>query len=159
MTISELTLESSDLSPRAVSRCSWVPAAAQMVAGAESANRSGKVRCRRDRECGGSAIPSSPQQICAWRRAAGLPVAEVSAPEALFGPTVVAAPVSEPAGTVAAETAETPPDIVPAQLRVIVVRRLKYACRASEEVVVQAPAPAQMIEGGLRPSRRSRGCW
>jgi transposase len=86
-------------------------------------------------------------------------VAEVSAPEALFGPTVVAAPVSEPAGTVAAETAETPPDIVPAQLRVIVVRRLKYACRASEEVVVQAPAPAQMIEGGLRPSRRSRGCW
>ena len=40
-------------------------------------------------------------------------------------------------------------DIVPAQLRVIVVRRPKYACRACEDVVMQAPAPARLIEGGL----------
>ena len=40
-------------------------------------------------------------------------------------------------------------DIVPAQLRVLVVRRPKYACRASEDVVVQAPAPARLIEGGI----------
>jgi transposase len=40
-------------------------------------------------------------------------------------------------------------DIVPAQLRVLVVRRLKYACRVCEEVVVQAPAPARLIEGGI----------
>ena len=40
-------------------------------------------------------------------------------------------------------------DIVPAQLRVIVVRRPKYGCRACEDVVVQAPAPARLIEGGL----------
>ncbi len=40
-------------------------------------------------------------------------------------------------------------DIVPAQLRVLVVRRPKYACRACEEGVVQAPAPARLIEGGL----------
>jgi transposase len=40
-------------------------------------------------------------------------------------------------------------DIVPAQLRVLVVRRPKYACRACENVVVQAPAPARLIEGGL----------
>jgi transposase len=40
-------------------------------------------------------------------------------------------------------------DIVPAQLRVILVRRPKYACRACEDVVVQAPAPARLIEGGL----------
>lgn len=40
-------------------------------------------------------------------------------------------------------------DIVPAQLRVIVVRRPKYACRACEDVVVQASAPARLIEGGL----------
>ncbi|MBJ6126638.1 IS66 family transposase [Microvirga splendida] len=39
-------------------------------------------------------------------------------------------------------------DIVPAQLRVLVVRRPKYACRACE-AVVQAPAPARVIEGGL----------
>ena len=46
-------------------------------------------------------------------------------------------------------------DIVPAQLRVIVVRRPKYACRACEDVVVQAPAPARLIEGGL-PDRGHR---
>jgi transposase len=40
-------------------------------------------------------------------------------------------------------------DIVPAQLRVLVVRRPKYACRACADVVVQAPAPARLIEGGL----------
>ena len=40
-------------------------------------------------------------------------------------------------------------DIVPAQLRVLVVRRPKYACRSCEEVVVQSPAPARLIEGGL----------
>ena len=31
-------------------------------------------------------------------------------------------------------------DIVPAQFRVLVVRRPKYACRACEDVVVQAPS-------------------
>jgi transposase len=40
-------------------------------------------------------------------------------------------------------------DIVPAQFRVLVVHRPKYACRSCEEVVVQAPAPARLIEGGL----------
>jgi transposase len=40
-------------------------------------------------------------------------------------------------------------DIVPAQFRVLVVRRPKYACRACENVVVQANAPARLIEGGL----------
>ena len=40
-------------------------------------------------------------------------------------------------------------DVVPAQFRVLVVRRPKYACRSCEDVVVQAPAPARLIEGGL----------
>ncbi len=40
-------------------------------------------------------------------------------------------------------------DVVPAQFRVLVVRRPKYACRACEEAVLQAPAPARLIEGGL----------
>ena len=40
-------------------------------------------------------------------------------------------------------------DVVPAQVRVLVIRRPKYACRACEEVVLQAPAPARLIEGGL----------
>jgi transposase len=40
-------------------------------------------------------------------------------------------------------------DIVPAQFRVLVVRRPKYACRTCTDVVAQAPAPARLIEGGL----------
>ena len=40
-------------------------------------------------------------------------------------------------------------DIVPAQLRVIVTVRPKYACRVCEEGVTQARAPAHLIEGGL----------
>jgi transposase len=40
-------------------------------------------------------------------------------------------------------------DIVPAQLRVKVVCRPRYACRACEAAVVQAPAPARSIDGGM----------
>jgi transposase len=40
-------------------------------------------------------------------------------------------------------------DVIPAQFRVLVTRRPKYACRACEEGVTQAPAPARLIEGGL----------
>ena len=40
-------------------------------------------------------------------------------------------------------------DIVPAQFRVLVTIRPKYACRTCEDGVVQAPAPARLIEGGL----------
>src|SRR3712207_4205231 len=40
-------------------------------------------------------------------------------------------------------------DIVPAQLRVRVIRRPRYACRACAEAVVQAPAPERPITGGM----------
>jgi len=47
-------------------------------------------------------------------------------------------------------------DKVPAKVRVIVTRRPKYACRTCEKTgadtvagVIQAPAPARLIEGGL----------
>ena len=40
-------------------------------------------------------------------------------------------------------------DIIPAQFKVIVTRRPKYGCRACESAVVQAAAPARLIEGGL----------
>ena len=39
--------------------------------------------------------------------------------------------------------------IVPAQLRVIVTVRPKYACRVCEKGVTQAPAPAHLIEGAI----------
>ena len=40
-------------------------------------------------------------------------------------------------------------DIVPAQLRVRVTRRPRYACRACEGAVVVAPAPDRPIDGGM----------
>jgi transposase len=40
-------------------------------------------------------------------------------------------------------------DVIPAQFRVIVTHRPKYACRACEEAVVQTPAPERLIKGGL----------
>ena len=40
-------------------------------------------------------------------------------------------------------------DVIPAQLRVIVTRRPKYACRACTDGVVQAPTPARLIQAGL----------
>lgn len=40
-------------------------------------------------------------------------------------------------------------DIIPAQFRVIVTRRPKYACRSCKDGVLQAPAKPRLIEGGL----------
>jgi transposase len=40
-------------------------------------------------------------------------------------------------------------DVIPAQFRVIVTHRPKYACRACEQAVVQAPAPERLIKSGL----------
>ena len=40
-------------------------------------------------------------------------------------------------------------DAIPAQYRVLVTHRPKYACRACEQAVVQAPAPERLIKGGL----------
>jgi transposase len=47
------------------------------------------------------------------------------------------------------ETREEMLDIVPAQLRVKVIRRPRYGCRACEGAVVQAPAPERPITGGM----------
>lgn len=40
-------------------------------------------------------------------------------------------------------------DIIPAQFRVLVTIRPKYACRSCAEKVAQAPAPDRIIRGGL----------
>ncbi|HME85283.1 MAG TPA: IS66 family transposase [Roseiarcus sp.] len=40
-------------------------------------------------------------------------------------------------------------DRAPAQIRVLRTIRPKYACRACEGPIVQAPAPARLVEGGL----------
>ena len=40
-------------------------------------------------------------------------------------------------------------DVIPAQFKVIVTRRPKYACQACAGEVVQAPAPERLIESGI----------
>ena len=40
-------------------------------------------------------------------------------------------------------------DYVPAQIRVQVIRRPRYGCRACEGAIVQAPAPERPIDGGM----------
>jgi len=40
-------------------------------------------------------------------------------------------------------------DVIPAQFRVIVTRRPKYACRSCEDGITQVPAPAHLIPAGL----------
>jgi transposase len=40
-------------------------------------------------------------------------------------------------------------DVTPAQFKVLVIRRPKYACRGCEGAVVQAPAPERLIENGI----------
>ena len=48
-------------------------------------------------------------------------------------------------GTDAAERV----DVIPARFRVVVTKRPKLACRACAGVVLQVPAPARLIEGGM----------
>jgi transposase len=40
-------------------------------------------------------------------------------------------------------------DVIPAQYRVIITRRPRFACRACADAMVQAAAPARLIQGGL----------
>jgi transposase len=40
-------------------------------------------------------------------------------------------------------------DVIPARFRVVVTKRPKLACRTCSGVVLQAPAPARLIEGGV----------
>jgi transposase len=40
-------------------------------------------------------------------------------------------------------------DVIPVQFRALITKRPKFACRACPGVVVQAPAPARLIEGGM----------
>jgi len=48
-------------------------------------------------------------------------------------------------------------DVVAPKFRVIVTRRPRYACQACRENIVQAPAPARLIEGGIATERLLAG--
>jgi transposase len=99
MTISELTLKSSDHEPArrfevftgSGRRREWLPEEkARIVAESYEAGATVSAVARR--------YALSPQQLFAWRRAARQPLAEApAAPESLFVPAVIAASRPEPA--------------------------------------------------------------
>ena len=47
------------------------------------------------------------------------------------------------------EDVAEPLDVVPTTFRVLVTPRPRYGCRSCEGAVVQAPAPARIVEGGI----------
>lgn len=98
MTISELTLKSSDVRPvrrfevftGSGRRRDWPPEEkARIVAESYEAGETVSAVARR--------YALSPQQLFAWRRAARRTVPETTTSESLFVPAVVAAPTPEPA--------------------------------------------------------------
>ena len=94
--------------------------------------------------------PALKQEQSAKRRAnrgalpAHLPWIEVT-----LEPDTTACPCCRGAMAVIGHDSSERLDVIPAQFRVVVTRRPKLACRACEGVIVQAPAPARLIEGGL----------
>src|SRR5580692_1676943 len=69
--------------------------------------------------------------------------------EVTLAPEDTACPCCRASMTVIGEDTSERLDVVPAQFRVIVTKRPKLACRACTGIVVQAPAPARLIEGGI----------
>src|SRR4051795_6462851 len=69
--------------------------------------------------------------------------------EVTLAPEDTACPCCRATMTVIGEDRSERLDVIPAQFRVIVTRRPKLACRACPGTVVQAPAPARLIEGGI----------
>ena len=69
--------------------------------------------------------------------------------EVTLAPEDTACPCCRASMTVIGEDTSERLDVVPAQFRVIVTKRPKLACRACTGMVVQAPAPARLIEGGI----------
>jgi transposase len=69
--------------------------------------------------------------------------------EVTLAPEDTACPCCRASMTVIGEDTSERLDVIPAQFRVIVTRRPKLACRSCTGIVVQAPAPARLIEGGI----------
>jgi transposase len=89
------------------------------------------------------------------RRRAGRPSLPDHLPrvEVVIAPASTVCPCCSGAMPVIGEDVSRRLDVIPAQYQVLVTRRPKYACRACEGTVVQAPAPSRLIEGGLPTER------
>jgi transposase len=73
--------------------------------------------------------------------------------EVVIAPEDTACPCCGGAMQVIGEDRSQRLDRVPAQYQVVVTCRPKYACRQCQEGVIQAPAPARLIAGGLPTER------
>ncbi len=94
--------------------------------------------------------PALKRERVARRRASrGALPAHLPRIEVTLAPEDTACPCCRGAMAVIGHDSSERLDVIPAQFRVLVTRRPKLACRACEGVVVQAPAPARLIEGGL----------
>ena len=96
-----------------------------------------------------AARSSTPRPPRVRRRNLGALPAHLPRVEVLVDVEDKACPCCGGAMHVIGEDREEMLDIVPAQLRVRVVRRPRYGCRACEGAVVQAPAPERPVTGGM----------
>ena len=101
---------------------------------AEQEKRDPEVRERRatERRANRGALPTH------------LPRIEITLP-----PGDTTCPCCRAAMTMIGEDKSERLDVIPAQYRVIVTRRPKFACRACEGTIVQEAAPPRLIEGGI----------
>src|SRR4051794_33007283 len=109
----------------------------QAVAAAEAAQEEAATR---------SGTPRAPRVRGRTRGARPAPLPRV---EVLVDVEDKACPCGGGAMHVIGEDTSEMLDIVPAVLRVRVIRRPRYGCRTCEEAVVQAPAPERPITGGM----------
>lgn len=94
--------------------------------------------------------PDRKREGAASRRASrGALPAHLPRIEVVLEPEDTACPCCRGAMAVIGEDKSERLDVIPAQFRVLVTRRPKLACRTCEGVVVQQPAPARLIEGGI----------
>lgn len=90
------------------------------------------------------ASPKKPRSVNRGKLPSHLPREEI-----VIEPDSTACPCCGGAMHVMGEDRSERLDVTPARFKVIVTRRPKYACRACEDAVVQAPAPARLIEAGI----------
>jgi transposase len=69
--------------------------------------------------------------------------------EVTLTPEDTACPCCKATMTVIGEDTSERLDVIPAQFRVLVTKRPKLACRSCPGTLMQEPAPARLIEGGL----------
>lgn len=94
--------------------------------------------------------PSLRKDNVAKRRASrGALPAHLPRVEVTLLPDDTACPCCRVAMTLIGEDSSERLDVIPVQYRVIVTKRPKFACRSCVGTVVQAPAPARLIEGGI----------